>query len=74
MGIFTKPLPSNDGGIFYQAIDEGEGSASHPSHFTPRKESPVSIGSEACHCRVGLDAVEKGKLSAPARNHTLIPC
>jgi hypothetical protein len=46
---------------------------SHPGRFTPEKESLVPSGHEALGPRAGLDAVEREKSLAHARNRTPIP-
>jgi hypothetical protein len=53
------------------AIDGGERSASHPSHFTPREGAPVNlwIGSWV-GLTASLDAVEKRKFPAPVGTGT----
>jgi hypothetical protein len=57
------------------ALHEGEQSASLSDHFIPRKKTPSIPGTERW---VGptatLNAVEKAKISAPARNWHQFPC
>jgi hypothetical protein len=50
------------------ALDGSEWSASHPSRFTPEKESPVLNGQKAVRASAGVDAVGKRQISRHAGN------